>query len=118
MTKMKCMIQTGLITADAGVDFIKIYELVSPEVFDALAEAAAGRGRGQGLLRRAGQDLLERRPRPLARRALRERHNSGQYRRAIVAGVDRPRLRGDGADCCLRLFHQGALQNGDPVTSR
>jgi len=29
---------------DAGVDFIKIYELVSPEVFDALAEAAAGRG--------------------------------------------------------------------------
>jgi cytosine/adenosine deaminase-related metal-dependent hydrolase len=30
--------------ADAGVDFIKIYELVTPELFDALARAAAERG--------------------------------------------------------------------------
>lgn len=30
--------------ADAGVDFIKIYELVSPEVFDALVEAARQHG--------------------------------------------------------------------------
>lgn len=30
--------------ADAGVDFIKIYEMVTPEVFDALATAAEQRG--------------------------------------------------------------------------
>jgi cytosine/adenosine deaminase-related metal-dependent hydrolase len=30
--------------AEAGVDFIKIYELVTPEVFEALVDAAAARG--------------------------------------------------------------------------
>lgn len=30
--------------ADAGVDFVKIYEMISPEVFDALVEAAGERG--------------------------------------------------------------------------
>ena len=30
--------------ADAGVDFIKIYEMVTPEVFDALVEASDARG--------------------------------------------------------------------------
>lgn len=30
--------------ADAGVDFVKIYEMVTPEVFDALVEEASSRG--------------------------------------------------------------------------